>query len=379
MESYVCPVCSLHSTDFRFFSNCGHTFCKECILKIIEKKMQFDSEDEEESEFDKHRKPLYKSQRIYVKCPVCQESVKTNTSEITLNFDKVFVKNYALRSDEGLIFLECSDHIGIKKEFFCKDCKLKVCVKCIASKHNQHEILTYSELISQKEKIKQNEKFQVANLVFNLMIQEIETEFDNQIENLKTKKKEIIEKMSNMFPELIEDNNTLNNESVRLFDLDTFLQEFYDFCLSKTIHFKDIELKINSVDFEQWHETDDDDRIINKINEDHLIESLEYINKKDIEIADAFNFSVESVGKSKHMKRVSKKWLFAWYDYVFYDKNYNNISKVFDKKLLQINAINDFSEGSAKITRQMYDLFVRSYKPIIIECINDDQNDKIES
>ena len=118
--------------------DCGHTFCEQCIGKIL-------SSDQG------------------VNCP--NESCRR---EVTKTEPSAFLKNHKIlaliansnvnrAAGAGTLdaenYIYCPKHYDKPIEYFCKLCTITVCVRCIFDEHNGHELIQIEEMASS---LKQN-------------------------------------------------------------------------------------------------------------------------------------------------------------------------------------------------------------------------------
>lgn len=81
-----------------------------------------------------------------------------------------------------LILPNCSSHVKLKCELFCKECLIPVCLKCLSSDHNSHKVEEVTELCKSLVHEIENETDELESYI----IPEYEKIMDNEGENLKT-------------------------------------------------------------------------------------------------------------------------------------------------------------------------------------------------
>ena len=119
--------------------DCGHTFCEYCVADLKSEMQQA--------------------------CPTCQTEIKTNDLAKFIKNQKILtilqrVKD-GLSGPEQLMmfstpegdFVFCPRHTDKPIEYFCKQCSITVCVKCMFDEHNGHELIQIEEMATS---LKQN-------------------------------------------------------------------------------------------------------------------------------------------------------------------------------------------------------------------------------
>lgn len=97
--------------------DCGHTFCEYCVADL-------------KSELDQV-------------CPMCRTQIKTNDLTKFIKNQKILTimqngsQSFAVPEGD---FVFCPRHTDKPIEYFCKQCSITVCVKCIFDEHNGHEL-----------------------------------------------------------------------------------------------------------------------------------------------------------------------------------------------------------------------------------------------
>ena len=117
--------------------DCGHTFCEQCVGKIL-------------------------GSNVGMKCPneACQVPVtKTDPGQFTKNHKILaLITNTNLNRPGSTAvdpenYIYCPRHYDKPIEYFCKLCTGTVCVKCFFDEHNGHELIQIEEMASS---LKQN-------------------------------------------------------------------------------------------------------------------------------------------------------------------------------------------------------------------------------
>jgi B-box zinc finger/zinc-RING finger domain len=110
--------------------DCGHTFCEYCVADL-----------------------LVEPEKA---CPTCQTAITTSDSAKFIKNQKIHIilertKNgitpemMLFQSPEG-DFVFCPRHTDKPIEYFCKQCSITVCVKCMFDEHNGHELIQIEEM-----------------------------------------------------------------------------------------------------------------------------------------------------------------------------------------------------------------------------------------
>ena len=116
----TCQICtSLYNDEAHtpIVINCGHTFCKFCLLKLI-------------------------SNDSYKSCPICKKKIESDK-----NTNESLIPNYELLSlliqiSDKNLENSCESHPSEKLLFFCSKCKVLICQLCLLVNHigDGHEI-----------------------------------------------------------------------------------------------------------------------------------------------------------------------------------------------------------------------------------------------
>ena len=115
--------------------DCGHTFCEQCISKII--------------------------QTSPCQCPneACRRELSRTDPATFIKNHKILalIQNASLNQGAAETghdnYVFCPRHYDKPIEYFCKLCTLTVCVRCIFDEHNGHELIQIDEMASS---LKQN-------------------------------------------------------------------------------------------------------------------------------------------------------------------------------------------------------------------------------
>lgn len=142
ISAYSCQIClSLYNEELNIpiVINCGHTFCKQCIIKLF-----FTNESSD-------------------KCPVCKKinyfDIKTNKTSLITSYDNQsiirknkikelsniqLIPNYELISfiitTRNKFNNACSKHLNENLNFYCDNCKILICQMCLLIDHINHSI-----------------------------------------------------------------------------------------------------------------------------------------------------------------------------------------------------------------------------------------------
>lgn len=112
--------------------DCGHTYCEYCVADL-----------------------LAEQEKI---CPMCQTVIKTTDPGKFIKNQKIIAiieRGKDLLSPEMLLFANaaegeayvfCPRHADKPIEYFCKQCSVTVCVKCMFDEHNGHELIQIEEM-----------------------------------------------------------------------------------------------------------------------------------------------------------------------------------------------------------------------------------------
>lgn len=104
--------------------DCGHTFCEYCIADLL-------------SDFDKF-------------CPACNTEIKTTDPSKYIKNHKILAllkkENPDLLDPDNYVY--CPRHLDKVIEYFCKQCSITVCVRCMFDEHNGHDLVQIEEMAS---------------------------------------------------------------------------------------------------------------------------------------------------------------------------------------------------------------------------------------
>lgn len=110
-----CQICTNQYDDqvhIPIIVPCGHTFCKDCIKKMI-------------------------TANSIKKCPICKKACLTlNINELVPNYELISLITVAKRKIEN----SCESHPSENLNFFCSTCKALICQMCLLLSHIGHEI-----------------------------------------------------------------------------------------------------------------------------------------------------------------------------------------------------------------------------------------------
>ena len=167
MDDLICPLCNkqydLEIKIPRLFPNCGHTFCSECIITIIEKDKYdiYCPEDGIKCDFYKERLgvnsfPLnFALQKLIKKNKKKPKKEKPEPKpEPRMNYD---IRNKKVSDFSGVNY--CMEHQKIA-ELICQKEKVIICTDCVLfGEHKSHVYLKITEFKKEsKNKILELEK-----------------------------------------------------------------------------------------------------------------------------------------------------------------------------------------------------------------------------
>ena len=111
-------------------SDCGHTFCQVCVLELLVQS------------------------EVECVCPICATTIQgRNLGDFTLNqkiidaLEEQFdAKPLDIQETKDTELMNCPRHANKQIEYFCKDCTMAVCVKCMYGEHNGHSFLQIDDI-----------------------------------------------------------------------------------------------------------------------------------------------------------------------------------------------------------------------------------------
>ncbi|XP_066296957.1 uncharacterized protein [Branchiostoma lanceolatum] len=145
MNMFDCSICLQMFTRPKVLP-CGHTFCKDCLVKYVKGGRSF-------------------------KCPTCNRNVnlkKDGSAGVEGLTDNISLKNLrddfarlkverqgrAPRGAEGLPSLSddyvCDKHPGEALKFYCPVCEDAICEECMLSDHNTHGVMRLSKALEEQ-------------------------------------------------------------------------------------------------------------------------------------------------------------------------------------------------------------------------------------
>ena len=112
----ICLMCKEIVSPLYDFS-CEHQICPRCLLRHM---------------FVNNMKDFEKQDKKIINCIKCDGKMKLNLEQILDIFQ------YKAILDQQKIKLKCEKH-NSEKDFFCIDCKIYICKKCLDEKENEHK------------------------------------------------------------------------------------------------------------------------------------------------------------------------------------------------------------------------------------------------
>lgn len=229
MDDLICPLCNkqynLEIKIPRLFPNCGHTFCSECIITIIEKDKYdiYCPEDGIKCDFYKERLGVNSFPLNFALQKLIKKSITKPIKEKPkpkINYDN---RNNSRISDfSGVNY--CMEHQKIA-ELICQKEKVIICTDCVLfGDHKSHiylKIIEFKkesknkilELEKNFDKLKKQEDFELVksyekqkkfltNKVSEtkeFLIANIKEKFSTIIEELKNREKDLTENLDSEF------------------------------------------------------------------------------------------------------------------------------------------------------------------------------------
>lgn len=226
----LCQICMNHYDDkdnSPVVIQCGHTFCKCCVKKIVS---------------DNNIQDIKTS-----KCPVCKKDI--NSKELVPNFELLSLIIVHKKKLDNF----CENHINESLNFFCDTCKKLICQICLLMNHIGHELKRPED----SDLSKSLELFSS----FNSTIKEVkdkrinsELEVNNFLNMVDTKYDQICNNLHEIIT-LMKLEKTLYHESlaksnIDLDNLSVYIRKEYDSIIKKNIKTKineDVHQKFESI------------------------------------------------------------------------------------------------------------------------------------
>lgn len=108
---------------------CGHTFCKTCVKRILQQKSGSINNNNNNSISLFGIIPQQKE-----KCPVCKKPISNN--ELVPNYELLSLISNSKRKLDNL----CESHNSETLNFYCNNCKQLICQMCLLLNHIGHEL-----------------------------------------------------------------------------------------------------------------------------------------------------------------------------------------------------------------------------------------------
>eukprot|EP00057_Strongylocentrotus_purpuratus_P011801 XP_011666275.1 PREDICTED: tripartite motif-containing protein 2-like [Strongylocentrotus purpuratus] len=117
-DNLECPVC-IDVIENATILNCGHTFCRECLEGI------------------------YQLSGACLSCPVCRAETTLTEKGVEGLPRNVMINSLANDYQVSLTSAKaCPFHKEHEKEFFCQECKVHICMRCVVTGHLNHPMKT---------------------------------------------------------------------------------------------------------------------------------------------------------------------------------------------------------------------------------------------
>ncbi|XP_030829516.1 tripartite motif-containing protein 26-like [Strongylocentrotus purpuratus] len=128
-DHLVCPVC-IDIIEDATILNCGHTFCRECLEEIY-------------------------ISGVRLSCPVCRAKTTLTVKGVEGLPRNVIINSLADDYQKSLNSAKaCPFHKEHEKEFFCQECKVHICIRCVVTGHLNHQMKTKEDFEREiKEKV----------------------------------------------------------------------------------------------------------------------------------------------------------------------------------------------------------------------------------
>ncbi|KAK7087118.1 tripartite motif-containing protein 55-like [Littorina saxatilis] len=131
-EALTCCLCLEIYTSPKLLP-CSHSFCLKCLQDLT---THLKSES--------------------VPCPQCRKRVKVPPGGVASFQNNFYLNPQDLdKARDGTL---CLTHSNQELDLYCEDCKIAVCLKCVLTKHKQHDTMDLSEAASEaKSQLKQSQ------------------------------------------------------------------------------------------------------------------------------------------------------------------------------------------------------------------------------
>ena len=115
-ENQICIICKEIVTPLYDFS-CEHQICPRCLIRHM---------------FINNMKDFEKKEQKIINCSKCDGKMKLNLEQILDTFQHKAIL------DQQKIKPKCEKH-NSEKDYFCLDCYIYICKKCLDEKENEHK------------------------------------------------------------------------------------------------------------------------------------------------------------------------------------------------------------------------------------------------
>ncbi|XP_030840913.1 tripartite motif-containing protein 59-like [Strongylocentrotus purpuratus] len=151
-EHLICAICTDIFHDPRILV-CGHVFCKNCLDRLMRKRVGF-------------------LQFLTISCPTCRhdtELTESGVNGLSRIIPIVGILDQDLSEEPGPSckrskrIATCSEHNQEQRVIYCSTCQDMICFKCFQENHSNHVIKTRNEFLGELSQKAQDakQKYQV--------------------------------------------------------------------------------------------------------------------------------------------------------------------------------------------------------------------------